>query len=91
MSAGGGHAPALSGAPGLYLFYLNRGPRQTAQDLAEQLLRQAERQPEVAPRMLGHYLLGLVLFGRGALEEAVRHFAQAMAAYNPHGHRPRCH
>src|SRR5687767_5179448 len=52
---------------GLFLFYLNCGQRQTAQDLAEQLLRQAERQPEVAPRMLGHYLLGQVLFSRGTL------------------------
>jgi predicted ATPase len=67
---------------GLYLFYLNRGERQTAQALAEQLLRQAERQPQVAPRMLGHYLLGLVLFQRGALGEAVQHFAQAIAAYD---------
>src|SRR5438093_13248475 len=67
---------------GLCLFYLNRGQRQTAQDLAEQLLRQAERQPAVAPRMLGHYLLALVLFGRGALGKAAQHFAQAMAAYN---------
>jgi TOMM system kinase/cyclase fusion protein len=76
---------------GLYLFYLNRGQRQTAQDLAEQLLRQAERQPEVAPRMLGQYLLGLVLFQRGALEEAVRHFEQAIAAYNPQEHRELVH
>jgi TOMM system kinase/cyclase fusion protein len=76
---------------GLYLFYLNRGQRQTAQDLAEQLLRQAERQPEVAPRMLGQYLLGLVLFQRGALEEAVRHFEQAIAAYNPQEHRELAH
>ena len=76
---------------GLFLFYLNRGQRQTAQELAEQLLRQAERQPEVAPRMLGHYLLGLVLFQRGALEEAVRHFEQAIAAYNPQEHRQLAH
>jgi predicted ATPase len=76
---------------GLCLFYLNCGQRQTAQDLAEQLLRQAERQPEVAPRMLGHYLLGLVLFGRGVLGEAARHFAQAMAAYNLQTHRQLAH
>ena len=76
---------------GLYLFYLNRGPRQTAQDLAEQLLRQAERQPEVAPRMLGHYLLGLVLFERGALGDAVRHFEQAITAYDLREHRQLAH
>jgi len=76
---------------GLFLYYLNRGQRQRAQELAEQLLRQAERQPEVAPRMLGHYLLGQALFSRGALGEAVRHFAQAIAAYNPQEHRQLAH
>ena len=76
---------------GLYLFYLNRGQRQTAQDLAEQLLRQAERQPDVAPRMLGHYLLGLVVFQRGVLGEAARHFAHAIAAYNLQEHRQLAH
>jgi predicted ATPase len=76
---------------GLVLFYLNCGQRQTAQELAEQLLRQAERQPEVAPRMLGHYLLGQVLFVRGALGEAGRHFAQAIAAYNLQEHRQLAH
>jgi predicted ATPase len=76
---------------GLFLFYLNCGPRQRAQELAEQLLRQAERQPEVAPRMLGHYLLGQALFSRGALGEAVRHFEQAITAYNPQEHRQLAH
>jgi len=73
------------------LFYLNCGQRQTAQDLAEQLLRQAERQPEVAPRMLGHYLLGLILFQRGVLGDAVRHFEQAITAYDLREHRQLAH
>jgi class 3 adenylate cyclase/predicted ATPase len=76
---------------GLYLYYLNRGPQQRAQELAEQLLHQAERQPEVAPRMLGYYLLGLVLFQRGVLGDAVQHFEQAIAAYNPQEHRQLAH
>jgi class 3 adenylate cyclase/tetratricopeptide (TPR) repeat protein len=76
---------------GLVLFYLNCGQRQTAQDLAEQLLRQAERQPEAAPRMLGHYLLGQVLFIGGALGEAARHFEQAIATYNLQEHRQLAH
>jgi predicted ATPase len=76
---------------GLFLFYLNCGQRQTAQDLAEQLLRQAERQPEIAPRMLGHYLLGQVLFIRGALGDAAQHFEQAIAAYNLQEHRQLAH
>ena len=91
MSAGGGHAQLFPVLRGLFLFYLNCGQRQTAQDLAEQLLRQAERQPEVAPRMLGHYLLGQALFSRGALGDAVRHFEQAIAAYNLQEHRQLAH
>jgi predicted ATPase len=76
---------------GLVLFYLNCGQRQTAQELAEQLLRQAERQQDVAPRMLGHYLLGQVMFVGGALEEAARLFAHAIAAYHRQEHRPLAH
>jgi len=76
---------------GLCLFYLNCGQIQTAQDLAEQSLRQAERQPEAAPRMLGHYLLGLALLLQGALGDAAQHFEQAIAAYDLQGHRQFAH
>jgi predicted ATPase len=41
--------------------------------------------------MLGHYLLGQALFSRGALGEAVRHFEQGIAAYNPQEHRQLAH
>jgi hypothetical protein len=41
--------------------------------------------------MLGHYLLGLVLFIRGALGDAARHFAQVIAAYNLQEHRQLAH
>jgi predicted ATPase/class 3 adenylate cyclase len=71
---------------GLFLFYNVRGEPQTAQDLAEQLLHQAERRPEVAPRMLGHYSLALALFLQGVLEDAVQHFEQAIAAYDRQQH-----
>jgi predicted ATPase len=73
---------------GLFLFYNVGGQPQTAQDLAEQLLHHAERQPEMAPRMLGHYLLPLALFPQGVLEDAVCHLEQAIAAYDrqQHGH-----
>ena len=76
---------------GLVMFYLVRGQLQMAQDLAEQRLRQAERQPEGAPRMLGQYLLGLVLFFRGVLGVAVQHFAQAITAYDCRQHRHLAH
>src|SRR5262249_30089881 len=76
---------------GLVMFYLVGGQMQKAQDLAEWLLHQAERQPEVAPRMLGQYLLGLVLFFRGTLVEAVQYFTRAIAAYDRQQHHHLAH
>jgi predicted ATPase/class 3 adenylate cyclase len=76
---------------GLVMFYLGGGQMQKAQDLAEWLLRQAERQPEVASRMLGQYLLGLVLFFRGVLGAAVHHFTRAIATYDRQQHRHLAH
>jgi predicted ATPase len=76
---------------GLFVFYLGYGQLHTAQDLAEQLLHQAERQSEVAPQLLGHYLLGLALFCRGALVDAARHFEQTIAAYDFRRHRQLVH
>jgi predicted ATPase len=72
---------------GLVMFYLVRGNTEAAQDLAEQMLRRAEHQPDAASRMLGHYSLGLVLFLRGVLEEAERHLRQAIAPYDGQQHR----
>ena len=53
---------------GLFLFYLNCGQRQTAQELAEQLLRQAERQPEVGPHDARALLTGPGLVQLGGPE-----------------------
>ena len=50
---------------GLMLYYLNRGDVQTATQLGEQVLRLAQAQPDPAPRLLAHYMLGNVLFWRG--------------------------
>jgi predicted ATPase len=76
---------------GLFTFYLSDGQLQTAQDLAEHLLHQAARQSDVAPQILGHYLLGLALFCRGIPVDAARHFEQALAAYDFQRHRQLMH
>jgi predicted ATPase len=76
---------------GLFVFYLSYGQLQTAQNLAEHLLRQAERQSDMAPQILGHYLLGLALFCRGTPVEAARQFEQAIVAYNFQRHRQLVH
>jgi predicted ATPase len=62
-----------------------------ARDLAEDLLQQAERQSEVAPQILGHYLLGLALFCQGTPMDAAWHFKKAIAAYDFQKHRQLVH
>jgi predicted ATPase len=72
---------------GLMLYYLNRGDVQTATQLGEQVLRLAQAQPDPAPRLLAHYMLGNVLFWRGEPAAARPHSAQALALYDPQAHR----
>jgi predicted ATPase/class 3 adenylate cyclase len=72
---------------GLIVYYLNRGDLQTASHLGEQMLRLAQAQPDLAPLLLAHYQMGLVLFLRGELAVAQTHHTQALALYTPQAHR----
>ena len=72
---------------GLLLYYQARGQTQTAYRLGEQLLSLAQSQPESAPLLLAHYLLGMVLFLRGESAAAHTHHTQALAVYTPQEHR----
>ena len=72
---------------GLLLYYQARGQTQTAYRLGEQLLSLAQSQPEPAPLLLAHFMLGMVLFLRGELAAAHTHHTQALAVYNPQEHR----
>ncbi len=71
---------------GLLKFYLTRGELQTAQELAEQLLRLAERGQDPILVMTAHASLGVTLFYRGALVAARTHLEQALTLYDPHQH-----
>jgi TOMM system kinase/cyclase fusion protein len=73
---------------GLLLYYQARGQTQTAYRLGEQLLSLAQSQPEPAPLLLAHFMLGMVLFLRGESAAAHTHHTQALAVYNPQEHRP---
>ena len=72
---------------GLLLYYQARGQTQTAYRLGEQLLSLAQSQPEPAPLLLAHFMLGMVLFLRGESAAAHTHHTQALAVYNPQEHR----
>ena len=72
---------------GLMLYYLNRGDLQTASQLGEQFLRQAQAQPDPALRLLAHHQLGTILFNRGEPAAAQTHHTQALALYDPQAHR----
>ena len=66
---------------GLSLHYLTRGLLHTASDLGSLLLRQAQTQPDPAPRLLAHHQMGMVLGFRGEPAQARTHHTQALALY----------
>jgi predicted ATPase len=79
-----GETPQLvSVLGGLWVFYLVRGKLQTAQALAEQALRLAQRGQDVALRVGAHYWLGQTLFFLGEVASAREHLEQGIALYNP--------
>ncbi len=72
---------------GLILHYQERVQLQTATQLAEELLRLAESQPDPALLMLAHYMMGYVLVLRSVPAMACAHHTQALAIYSPQDHR----
>jgi predicted ATPase/class 3 adenylate cyclase len=72
---------------GLLSYYVMQGQMQEAHRLGEQMLRQAQAQPDPAPRMLAHFQLGLVLFWRCEPAAAQTHHTQALTLYTPQAHR----
>jgi class 3 adenylate cyclase/tetratricopeptide (TPR) repeat protein len=64
-------------------FYAFRGEVQTAQELAEQLLHLAQRQPDAARLQEAHWALGHTLYFRGEFVPARTHLEQSMACYTP--------
>jgi predicted ATPase len=72
---------------GLMLYYINRGDLETAHQLGEQLLRLAHSQPDPAPHMLAHYMVGMAFLTGGEPALAQPHHTQALAIYTPQAHR----
>jgi predicted ATPase len=71
---------------GLWYFHTVRGNLQMALGLAEELLRLAQRAPDVFLHLQAHFEMGLTLFFRGELVASRSHFERAMAFYDPQQH-----
>src|SRR5262249_48369385 len=72
---------------GLYAFYLVRAECQSAQELAEQFLRLAQRFHDPARLLEAHFTLGNILLWRGAFAAARAHLEQGITLYDRQEHR----
>jgi class 3 adenylate cyclase/tetratricopeptide (TPR) repeat protein len=57
-------------------------------NLAEQFLSLAEKQGQAVPLMIGRRLMAVSMLSTGRIAEARVYFDQALALYDPAGHRP---
>src|SRR5262249_31910166 len=76
--------PALYG---LWVFHYTRAELQKAQEIAEQLLRLAQRGSDTTLLMEASHVLGNTLHRRGELTAARAHLEQGLALYDPRQHR----
>jgi predicted ATPase len=68
-------------------WHVVRGQYQTAQELAEQLLRMAQQRHDPVSLVEAHGVLGTILVMRGALEAGCTHLEAGLALYSPEQHR----
>jgi predicted ATPase len=71
---------------GLFPFYCIRAAHQKAAEVAEQLMRLAQHQPESGPLLLAHHALGAVFSFKGELAPSCEHFDQAIKLYDRRQH-----
>jgi class 3 adenylate cyclase/predicted ATPase len=57
-------------------------------ELAEQFSTRAEKQGATVPIVIGHRLMGHALLLTGEIAEALAHYSQGLALYDPAEHRP---
>jgi adenylate cyclase len=72
---------------GQVTWHVVRGQYQTAQELAEQLLRMAQQRHDPVSIVEAHAVLGTILVTRGALEASCTHLEAGLALYSPAQHR----
>lgn len=76
--------PVLVGVAG---FYSVRAEYRTAQEIAEQLMRMAQREQDPGLLVEAHAIMGVVWFYLGEFTMARTHLEQGMALYDPQKHR----
>jgi len=74
---------------GLWNYYLVRAEYQTAHPLGEQLLTLAQQVQDSGMLIAAHRALGTTLFEMGAAADALTHYTQGIALYDPQQHRTR--
>jgi predicted ATPase len=72
---------------GLWAFHTLRAELRTAREIAEELLRLAERRPYVGLAMGGHWTMEITLMHLGEFGLALEHFEKALRLYNREQHR----
>jgi DNA-binding SARP family transcriptional activator len=68
---------------GLTMSFTMQGELLTARELGQQFLHQAEQQPESAPLLAAHHILGCILLLLGQLTQAQTHLEKSVALYQP--------
>ena len=71
---------------GLWAFYTVRAELRKAHDIAEELLRLAERLPYPGLAMRGHLTLEITFLHLGEFALALEHFENALSLYDPERH-----
>src|SRR5262249_42316510 len=72
---------------GLWNYYNMRAEYQTSHALGEQLLTLAQQVQDSTMLLAAHRALGATLFFLGTPADALTHFAQGLALYDPQQHR----
>ncbi|TYO61724.1 AAA family ATPase [Bradyrhizobium hipponense] len=83
-----GEAPQLFPVMvGLFTFYYVTSELEAALEIATELLEAAERQDDATGRLIGHYLVAIVLQHQGQLSLASEHWSRALGFYDPERHQ----
>ncbi len=79
-----GQTPQLSRVLfGLWGYYFHQAEHQVALELGQQALNLARQQPELAPLMNAHRLLGVTHFYLGEFASSLEHMEQVIGDYDP--------
>jgi predicted ATPase len=82
-----GETPDVSEALwGLWTFYTLRAELGTAREIAEELLRLAERLPYPGMTLRGHWAIEITLTHLGEFAPAIEHYEKALRLYDPERH-----